>query len=65
MLEIFISSQFNNLHPDAYSDGFRSFTIPFLIGACIYYFKVLKEVKEENNMLQELKLASELIEIES
>lgn len=55
VLIIFISSFYEPLHPDAYFDGIRSFTIPFAIGAFLYYRYVFAEANKQNDLLQEIK----------
>ena len=54
-MSIVISGFVSELHPDAYRDGFRSFTIPYIIGAIIYYGYLYYEAKKQNNLLQEAK----------
>ena len=39
----------------AYRDMFRSFTIPYIIGAIIYYAAYFLQVKKANRMLENLK----------
>lgn len=55
MIGIWIEGHFVKLHPNAYKDMFRSFTIPYIIGAAIYYFEFWYEVKEANEILKGLK----------
>lgn len=55
MLFTWISSFREELHPEGYHDMFWSFTIPYLIGAAVYYLALFLEVKKANRMLQELK----------
>lgn len=56
---IWIEGYFVELHPNAYKDMFRSFTIPYVIGAAIYYFKFWYEVKRANLILKDLKSEKE------
>jgi len=58
-LTIYISGLTGDNHPDAYSDGFRSFTIPYIIGAIIYYGYLYYEAKKQNNLLQAVKRTNE------
>lgn len=46
---------FDELHPNAYKDAIRSFTIPYVIGALVYYMRLRIEVKKQNSELQQLK----------
>lgn len=55
MICIWIEGHFVELHPDAYKDMFRSFTIPYIVGAAIYYFKFCYEVRKANVILKNLK----------
>lgn len=52
---LFISRFFEELGPTTLYDGFRSFTIPFVIGAIIYYINVFLEAKKQNRLLQQVK----------
>ena len=55
LLIIWISGLYTDLHPNAYRDMFLSFTIPYIIGAAIYYLNVFWEVKNANQMLKNIK----------
>ncbi|MCQ4922054.1 hypothetical protein NE686_03070 [Tissierella carlieri] len=55
LLIIWISGLYTDLHPNAYRDMFLSFTIPYIIGAAIYYLNVFWEVKSANQMLKNIK----------
>jgi len=52
---LLLESKFIELHPMAYRDAFRSFTIPYIIGAGIYYINIFREAKRQNELLQEIK----------
>lgn len=52
---IYIEGQFVPIHPNGYRDAFRSFTIPYIIGAIIYYVHIFREAKRQNILLQEIK----------
>lgn len=54
-LIIYLQGKFNELHPDAYRDIFVTFTIPYIIGASIYYVSVFREANKQNEILQEIK----------
>ncbi|MBU5314392.1 hypothetical protein KQI38_20410 [Tissierella carlieri] len=56
LLIIWISGLYTDLHPNAYRDMFLSFTIPYIIGAAIYYLNVFWEVKNANQMLKNIKM---------
>lgn len=59
MVCLWIEGHFVELHPDAYKDMFRSFTIPYIIGAAIYYFKFWYEVKKANAILKDLNMGKD------
>lgn len=52
---MWISGFYTKLHPNAYRDMFLSFTIPYIIGAAIYYINVFREVKDANEMINSIK----------
>jgi hypothetical protein len=52
---IWVVGHFVVLHPNAYRDMFVSFTIPYIIGASLYYISFWKEVKKANVILQDIK----------
>jgi len=52
---MWISGFYTELHPNAYRDMFLSFTIPYIIGAAIYYINVFREVKDANEMINSIK----------
>ncbi|MDE5908392.1 MAG: hypothetical protein K2H52_06620 [Lachnospiraceae bacterium] len=55
MLITWISSFFESLHESAYRDMFLSFTIPYIIGAIIYYVSLFFEIKHANKALEEIR----------
>ena len=50
-LAIFIHGRFSTNAPTAYWDMFVSITIPFLIGALVYYICFLVQIKRANKVL--------------
>lgn len=52
---MWISGFYTELHPNAYRDMFLSFTIPYIIGAAIYYINVFREVKDANEIINSIK----------
>lgn len=54
-LYVFIIGLFDPVADGGYWDIFRSFTIPYIIGAAVYYVSVFQEAKKQNAMLQEIK----------
>lgn len=55
MLFTWISSFRTELHPKGYHDMFWSFTIPYLIGAAVYYVALFLEVRKADRLIQKLK----------
>lgn len=55
MLFTWVSGLFEPLHEDAYRDMFLSFSVPYAIGAVVYYAALFHEVKKVNRMLKEMK----------
>lgn len=43
------------LHENAYRDMFFSFTIPYIIGAVIYYVSFFRKVRRANKYLEEIR----------
>lgn len=50
-----IASFFVDIHPDGYRDMTLSFSVPYLIGALIYYIRLRLEVKKQNQLLRIVK----------
>ena len=55
MLFTWVSGLFEPLHKDAYRDMFLSFSVPYAIGAVVYYISLFYEVKKVNRMLKAMK----------
>ena len=53
-LAIFIHGRFSTNAPTAYWDMFVSITIPFLIGALVYYICFYVQIKRANKVLEKL-----------
>ena len=53
-LAIYIGQQFTDFAPSAYRDMIISVTIPFLIGAIVYYISFFAEIKKANKVLEEM-----------
>lgn len=49
------SSFFTDIHPDGYRDLTLSFSVPYFIGAVIYYICLRLEVNRQNRLLEQLK----------
>ena len=49
-----IAEQFVELAPTAYRDMFVSVTIPFIVGAAVYYISFFGQIRKANKMLEDL-----------
>lgn len=50
---------FGPLHETAYRDGILSFTIPYIIGAIIYYLHLYLETKKHNRWIESIQKTKE------
>lgn len=55
VLTIYVSGLFMTLHPDAYTDGIRSYSVFFILGAIVYYLFMYLDAKSQNDLLQDIK----------
>lgn len=55
ILFTWVSGHFTEIHPDGYRDMLRSFTIPYVIAALVYYGALYMEAKKANQLLQQMK----------
>lgn len=49
------ASLFVDIHPDGYRDMTVSFSVPYFIGAVIYYICLRLEVRKQNRLLEKIK----------
>ncbi|WP_167954845.1 DUF6608 family protein [Anaerosporobacter faecicola] len=56
MLTVAIGSLFSPVSKGGYHDIFLSFTIPYIIGAVIYYVEVFRSVHRQNRLLDEIQM---------
>lgn len=49
------ASYFTYVHPDGYKDMVISFSVPYFIGAVIYYISLILEVRKQNRILEKIK----------
>ncbi|MHC1748926.1 MAG: DUF6608 family protein [Cellulosilyticaceae bacterium] len=54
---MWILGHFIPIHPDGYHDMLQSFTVPYVIGAGVYYTSLKREVKKQNQILKSLKVS--------
>lgn len=59
MLSTWLTGLFTEIHRNAYRDMFVSFTVPYIVGAAIYYLNVFSEVKKANVIIAEIKRREE------
>lgn len=55
LISLKIASFFVDIHPDGYKDLTLSFSVPYIIGAIIYYVALRLEVKKQNKLLENIK----------
>lgn len=55
LISLKIASYFTDIHPDGYRDMTISFSIPYFIGAVIYYICLRLEVRKQNQILEKIK----------
>lgn len=55
ILSLWLASFFVAIHPNGYRDMTISFSIPYFIGAIIYYICLIIEVKKQNLLLKNIK----------
>lgn len=55
LISLKIASFFVDIHPDGYKDMTLSFSVPYGIGALIYYIALKVEVKKQNELLENIK----------
>ncbi len=54
LLLVFISSFFTEVSEGGYKDIIISFTVPYMIGAFIYYSSVFRSAKRQDRLIQEI-----------
>ena len=59
MLYVFIVGLFDPVAEGGYRDIFVSFTIPYVIGALVYYISVFYQAQQQDALLQEIKKATD------
>ncbi len=55
MLVVFLIGLFSPVSEGGYMDIFVSFTVPYIIGAIIYYVSVFYTARQQNHLLDEIK----------
>lgn len=55
LISLKTASFFVDIHPNGYRDMTLSFSVPYSIGAMIYYINLRIEVKKQNKMLENIK----------
>lgn len=55
VISLWMASFFVDIHPDGYKDMTLSFSIPYFIGAVIYYICLRFEVRKQNRLLINIK----------
>lgn len=55
MLVTWVSSFFEPIHENGYRDMFLSFTVPYMIGAAVYYASLFYETMRINKEIEEIR----------
>ncbi len=55
LISLKAASYFTYVHPDGYKDMVISFSVPYFIGAVIYYISLILEVRKQNRILEKIK----------
>lgn len=55
IISLCIASCFIDIHPNGYRDMIFSFSIPYFIGTIIYYVCLKKEIKRQNQLINNIK----------
>ncbi len=55
MLVTWVSSFFEPIHENGYRDMFLSFTVPYMIGAAVYYASLFYETRRINKEIEEIR----------
>lgn len=60
MIYVFLVGMFDPVSEGGYWDIFVSFTIPYVIGAVVYYISVFHQARQQDALLQEIKEAKKI-----
>lgn len=55
LISLKAASYITDVHPDGYRDMILSFSIPYFIGAVVYYISLMLEVRKQNRILEKIK----------
>lgn len=55
LISLKAASYVTDVHPDGYRDMILSFSIPYFIGAVVYYISLMLEVRKQNRILDKIK----------
>ena len=64
MLYVFLVGLVEPVAERGYRDIFISFTVPYIIGAVVYYISVFKQARQQDALLQEIKEKSKTAELD-
>lgn len=62
LISLKTASFFVDIHPDGYRDMTLSFSLPYIIGAIIYYIALRLEVRKQNKLLENIKKTRKQLE---
>ena len=55
LISLKAASYITDVHPNGYRDMILSFSIPYFIGAVVYYISLMLEVRKQNRILEKIK----------
>lgn len=55
LISLKAASYVTDVHPNGYRDMILSFSIPYFIGAVVYYISLMLEVRKQNRILEKIK----------
>ncbi len=55
LISLKAASYITDVHPSGYRDMILSFSIPYFIGAVVYYISLMLEVRKQNRILEKIK----------
>lgn len=59
LLTVYISGFFEAVGKSSYKDAIVSFTVPYIIGAAVYYISVFRTAKRQDALIQEINAKQE------
>lgn len=57
-LTLFLGSFIDDVSEGGYWDAFVSFTVPYMIGAAVYYISLFRSAKRQDQLIQEINMTN-------